>query len=231
MAKLFPLALVPLWLRQRRWLTLAAGAVVLALGMLWFVWHPADYQVFRALNGTQVDIPSFHAGNQGLQPFVYKLLAWIRSRPVPAATWGTIALAIALGLTGLAGLVMTFARRIDPRESAALGLMLLPLVSKHAWEHHYVVALPAMTLLASAWQERRRWLAVVAVAYLPLTLPTLVAVWQARPSMWDPEVGWSLGQRALYHAQKPVPLLALFVVTLARSLRRAPAPAPSTPGP
>lgn len=217
--KIFPLALAPAVLKARRLRALVTCALVLALALVWFLWHPNDWREFSRLNGSEPDLRSFHAGNLGLQAFAYRLVA-VSYRPLQAAEWRWVALAMTIGLAGITAAAALLPRRPDARVTAALALLLLPLVSKHAWEHHYVVALPAMTLLAIAWQGSRQHLFVLAVCYLVICLPTPIVFWQDKPSMWDPEVAWPPMQRAAYHAGKPLAALALFATAASAAFRR-----------
>lgn len=206
--KLFPLALVPMLLRRRRIGAVLAGAIALVLALAWFAWHPEAGRLFYRLNVSEVDLRSFHAGNFGLQAFVHDAIAI--TGPISADVWRWIAMASTLVVVTTATLAMTWRRDADERVSIAIALLLLPLVSKHVWEHHYVVVLPALTLLVAAWADRPERLGALAVVYLLLWLPSPLLLLQHGGPDWYPERAWTPTTRAVYHALKPMTVLALF---------------------
>jgi hypothetical protein len=208
--KLFPLALAPRLARDRRWTTLAFGAGLLAAALAWLAWHPDAAELFWRLNVSEVDVASYHAGNHGLQAWLYAVISALGG--VDSATWRAITATIAIALCAIAGVAMV--RGDDVRRAAAIGLLLLPLVSKHAWEHHHVVALPAMTLLVVVWSDRSRWLEAIACAWIVLALPSLLVVLQSGPADWHPERTWSHAARIAYHAPKPLAIVALFALAV-----------------
>jgi hypothetical protein len=91
--------------------------------------------------------------------------------------------------------------------SIALSLLLLPLFYKDVWEHHYVVMLPALTLLLWAWPQRWK---TITIAYLVFALPSPLIWMQGGPATWDPSKEWTAVARVFYHAPKPLMALALF---------------------
>lgn len=215
--KLFPLALVPMLIRRGRLLYVALGLGLVGASMVWFVGNPAAWAKFARLNFSAVDIGSFHSGNFGFQAFAYELAASI-ARPT-RAEWALFARIWTIGLLAIAAATMV-RKRADDRVSVAVALMLLPLVSKHAWEHHYVVALPALTLLAAAWSRDPRRLTVLAVVAALIALPSPFALLHSGPPVFDPEPGWSATARLFYHGVKPLALLAAFAAAVDFQLRR-----------
>ncbi len=207
--KIFPLVLVPMLVRQRRYLALLVGLAGLALSLLWFAWHPDAWEIFWRLNFTELDLASFHAGNFGLQAFLYDVIAWL-GRPLSPGEWRPIATLLSAALVLVTTLAMVRRSDADARISVAMGLLLLVLLSKHVWEHHYVVALPALTLLAWTWQRQPRRLLGLAAAYLLICMPSPLALWQSGAPAWYPEREWTPLMRAAYHAPKPLTALAVF---------------------
>lgn len=222
-AKLFGLAWIPWLARRRRWAALACGAGTLAAAMSWFLWYPDMARLFVRLNFTGVDLAGFHAGNFGLQALVYEVVG-----PVPASQWRSIATAVNLAIVALATIAMIRHAESDDRVSVAIALLLLPLISKHAWEHHYVVVLPAFTLLVAAWHDNLHRLVAIAIAYAVVCLPSLLIVLQDGAPTWHPERQWSQLARIAYHAPKPLAVLAVFglcvQVQLAKPTRGSRAP-------
>jgi hypothetical protein len=207
--KLFPLALVPLLLRRRRYLAVVVGGAVLGASLSWFLWHGDDWEIFYRLNFTEVDFRTYHAGNFGLQAWVYETLSLFHSPTEPQ--WRAIASLMSLALVAATTLAMVRHRDADARVSVAIALILLPLLSKHVWEHHYVLVLPALVLLTAAWADQPKRLRLLVVVYALLWLPSALVFLQSGAPTWYPELQWSQGAVAAYHALKPLTLLALFV--------------------
>ena len=164
---------------------------------------------------SEVDIASYHAGNHGLQAWLHAVVSAVGG--VDDGTWRAITATISIALCAIAAASMV--RGDDVRRAAAIALLLLPLVSKHAWEHHHVVALPAMTLLAVVWSDRPRWLCGVACAWIVLALPSLLVVLQHGAPDWHPERAWPPLARVAYHAPKPLAILALFGLAVVDAYR------------
>jgi hypothetical protein len=222
--KLFPLALTPLLVRQRRLAAIGGAGLLLALALAWFLWHPAQWRQFVALNFTGVDLRTFHAGNFGLQAFLYDVVSLLG--PVGEGAWRWLTGGLATALIAAASLAMIRRGGADARVSAAIALLLLPLGFRHVWEHHYVVVLPALALLASAWETRPRRLIALAAAWLVLALPSPLILLQSGTPTWFPEQQWSAPVRALYHAPRPLATLAVFAFCCWEQLR-APAARPA----
>jgi hypothetical protein len=211
--KLFPLALGALLLRRRQWYALAAAAGVLALALAWFIGRPDDFSGFLQLNFSRPQIAEVHAGNLGLHAFVYELFAW--GGHLDGASWAPYSRAISIAFAAVAAYAMLRPRAPDDRDDrirAAMALWLLPLISKDAWEHHYVVALPALTLMVAAWRDRPRRLVATAVIFAVIALPTWLVLVQDVPSTWYPSATWSPLATALYHAPKPLAATAGFAL-------------------
>jgi len=93
-------------------------------------------------------------------------------------------------------------------------------MSKDAWEHYSVIALPAVALMASAFGGEPRRLALTAVAWALAALPSLLVVLQTEPSTWYPDAAWPPATRVLYHAPRPLGALlglGLCVISSGRS--------------
>jgi len=215
--KLFPLALAPMLLRRRRFGALAGAVVALALAMVWFIGRGDDLSGFMSLNFSRPQIAELHAGNLGLHALVYETAAW--GGHISGADWAPWSRALSLVIALVAAVAMFVPRDPDDRVSAAIALLLLPLVAKDAWEHYYVVVLPALTFLVAAWRTRPRMLAVVAAVFAVIALPTWLVLLQGPASVWYPSAEWSPLATALYHAPKPLAVLALVAVAVVDAMR------------
>lgn len=204
--KMFPLAMGPLLLRRRRFGALVVAAVGLAAASVGFVVHPEWWEIFRWQNLQPAEASVFHSGNFGLQAFLYHLLGG------PSA-WNDFVYALQLVLVGTT--VAALIRGRDDRVSIATTLLLLPLFYKDVWEHHYVVMLPALTLMLWAWPQRWR---AIAFAYLIFALPSPLIWMQQGPATWDPSKDWGTVARVVYHAPKPLMALAMFGICVRAQL-------------
>jgi hypothetical protein len=214
--KLIGFALLPWLLRRRQFLVLAVGVALLAWSAVWFVQHPASWHAFalQNLGFTQLDFIEFHAGNLGLQSFLFHvaLLFGIPS----VQTWSWVAVLLPTLLGGAATWAMW--RMPSPRTGIILALLLLPLAFKHVWEHHYVALLPALALLWEPWAASRRHRVFLGVCFVLLALPTPFALQPGTPGT-DPEWIWSAEWRLLHHAVKPLVALVLFGMVVVEALK------------
>jgi len=84
-----------------------------------------------------------------------------------------------------------------------------------AWEHHYVMLLPALVLLV-ALRPASRWLALVTFAFVALPSPYWLvnaisdASLPPEGSLVSIQESWPAWGVVLHHAAKPLPVLALW---------------------
>ena len=94
-------------------------------------------------------------------------------------------------------------------------------------ETELLAYLPALVLLTAAWADQPKRLRFLVVVYALLWLPSALVFLQGGAPTWYPELQWSQGAIAAYHALKPLTLLALFVYCVRAQLTR---PGPSATG-
>ena len=201
--KLFPLALAPALAFRRRAGALAAAALVTGAALAPLLAEDGAVAGFFALNFGAPEAMEVHAGNFSLLVLLHRLVELGGAPPDPAV-WSWVARGVAWGLAALVTLAMWRGRRGDLALSAAAALWLLPLVSKDAWEHHYVIALPAIALSAATLPAGPRWRAALAIAWVLVAMPSLLIVLQAEPRAWYPDAAWPPIARVLYHAPRPL---------------------------
>jgi len=213
--KVFPLALAPALAFRRRGGALAVAAVVMLAALAPLLAIDGGVSGFFRLNFGAPEPAEMHAGNFSLLVLLHRVVELVVHPPAPG-TWAVVAKVVAWSLAAITTAAMWRARRTDLALSAAAALWLLPLMSKDSWEHHYVVALPAVALMISAFAGRPRERLATAIAWALVAAPSLLLVLQDEPSTWYPEIGWSPGWRAIYHAPRPLgALLGLAICVLA----------------
>ncbi|MCA9269061.1 MAG: DUF2029 domain-containing protein [Planctomycetales bacterium] len=193
----------PALIRARRFAPLIVAAIVLLVtGVPHFMRNAGSLQAFLAnlsVDGVG-DENGFTRGNLGLA-MLLKLLIGESFAP-----WMVQALfAACIGV----GVVVTWrARHLDLAEQLTFWLALSLAAYRHTWEHHYVMALPALGMLLM----RRRDAIVYLVAAL-LALPTPYHLFRG---------DWTASHELVYHAVKPVALLALLVLIVGTKKARRP---------
>ena len=228
--KMMPLLFLPVALLRGRWQAALAALLVLALSSaFYFTEYPQDWGVFMGTNATEA--PAGHAGNLGLMAFLY------HAAGERAGAYG-VARAVVLVLAG-AGLAWLFFRAwkgLRGRDGDSEGRMVALyagcsaaylLCYKDVWEHHYVLLLPPLVLLALRRESPWLWLP----PFLVSALPGLFALYDL-PSLGyneDPQVYWRPATSLLHHGSKPLAPLWLMAgllfqglpVRRARPVRRA----------
>jgi predicted double-glycine peptidase len=221
--KMMPILFLPVALLRGRWKALLLAAVVLlGTSALYFLRFPQDWQIFVSTNGDAS--PFFHGGNQGLMSLIWALVQGnsaryliVRKILIVLCAVGVLWLTFvgwktraAIGVAEAAGEDQEPARR--QHERALLFLFvgcsaLHPLLYKDVWEHHYVLLLAPLVLLALRRESRLLWLP----PFLICALPTLFWFYDVRSlgSTDDPQNYWLQSISVLHHLQKPLAALWL----------------------
>jgi len=214
--KLIPLLFVPVALLRGRFKA-AIVAVTLLLGpsLLYFLRYPQDWPLFAAINFHPH--PGPNAANQGLIALLFAVVGknwqtylWLRaallgllSCVLGGLTWVTWRTARTSG-QGADG----DATRENPEAERAILLLYAALSAgfllgfKDVWEHHYVILLPPLVLLALRKEPARLWLP----AFVICALPGLFVLYDLRglPVGDDPQFYWQPAVSLLHHAFKPL---------------------------
>ena len=227
--KMMPLLYLPVALLRGRWKSaLAVLLVLLASSALYFAQFPQDWTVFAATNAEEA--PAGHAGNLGLMALLYHAAGERHGAY-------SVARAVALALVGasLAWLTYRVWKVLRGKSGDAEGRMLALyaacsaaylLTYKDVWEHHYVLLLPPLVLLALRKESKWLWLP----PFLISALPGLFALYDL-PGLGyneDPQVYWRPATSLLHHGGKPVAALWLLAGLVASG--RPPAPNPGGAG-
>ena len=219
--KMMPLLFLPVVLLRGRWKgALAAGMALALSSVTYFSSFPQDWAVFAATNA--VEAPAGHAGNLGLMAFLYHAAG---ERQV-AYRLERAAVLLLVG-SGLAWLTyqawQSLRARVGDGESRMLRLYAgcsaaYLLAYKDVWEHHYVLLLPPLVLLALRRENPWLWLP----PFLISALPGLFALYDV-PSIGyneDPQVYWRPATSLLHHGGKPLAPLWLMAGLLIQSRAR-----------
>ena len=231
--KMMPLLYLPLALWRGRWKSaLATLGVLAATSAVYFARHPGDWAVFTDINGEPT--PTWHAGNQGLMAFLY---AAVGERAKPFADARLFALVVVgSGLLWLMYRLWTSRRPQNHAPSAspspngfgeqtfasegrtlrvyAACSAAYLLLYKDVWEHHYVLLLPPLALLALRREPLWLWLP----PFLISACPTLFALYDVRGLGYneDPQRYWQPAISLLHHGWKPLAPLWLLGGVLVR---------------
>ena len=202
----------PLMARLGRWRALAwLAALAIVTSLPYFILVPGSGAAF--LRNLQSEPPWFQLGNLGLRQLVFDALwaagdAW----GLEIGSAGHVLVQRAVVVLSLAfPLALTL---LDPRPDVVrhLGLWMSAyfLAYHHVWEHHYVMLLPVLVVLAMRGESRWVW-AIWALLALPT--PYYLIDPQGQAAVLD-AMRWTpvrpLWQDLAYHASKAVPALALY---------------------
>lgn len=222
--KMMPLLYLPVALLRGRWKApMAALALLAASSGLYFARFPHDWAVFVAANADAK--PTWHAGNQGLMALLYAA-AGERLTPYLQLRAGALVL-VGLALLWLTARALRSVRWAPGGGAVAVArrerdLLLLYagasaaycLAYKDVWEHHYVLLLPPLVLLALRRESAWLWVPPFVVS----ALPGLFFLYDL-PGLGyneDPQAYWRPAVSILHHAWKPLaPLWLLGGLTLA----------------
>jgi hypothetical protein len=217
----------PVFVRLGWWRSIAGTAALAALNAPYFLFRRGEFEFFYTSNFKMlVDSGgrffAYNAELEGLPALARNtVLALDKSASgVPSAVPLTI-IAIIISI----GLVATFVPRVnDALIAFALWLCAYFLIYE-PWEHHYVLFLPAATLLVALRPEMRIWtLAAFVLVAIPTPYWLMNNVWNTGPvpeygSLTTIQDAWPDWGVVLYHAAKPVPVLAIWCYLVARQLR------------
>lgn len=97
-------------------------------------------------------------------------------------------------------------RRIAFLPSLAMWICVYFLTYQYVWEHHYILMLPAYSMIASSFKPRF-WIIPCILHALPSPY-----YWFNISDMQMPQEAWNTMQDLLYYGFRPVPVLFLFIV-------------------
>jgi len=211
----------PLMARLGRWRALGILTGLVAFTALpYFALVPGSAPAF--LRNLESGSPWFQLGNLGFRQLVFDAM-WsagdVLGFEIPTS-WYTAAQTAVVILFLALPLALTV---LDPRPNVVYHLSLWMstyfLIYHHVWEHHYVMILPVLVVLAM--RERSPWWWVI-YALLALPTPFYLIDPQGQVAVLD-AMRWTpirpLWQDLAYHASKALPVLALYCLLAWRIAR------------
>lgn len=219
--------LAPVLLRERRFRLLAlAGIAALAASLPYFLTVPGSWDAFFWNVREPLAAPAI-SGNQGLPAAVAAAILklggfWRADAPPDWHRLDAVIRVPLLALTVLAvstSLLATLRARAD-QIGLLFGLWILTyfLIYKHVWEHHYVMALPALLLLYRENFSPK----IFRPAFAVIALPSLFYFIDQPSGRIDPELVWTPAQSLLFHLPKVVAILILYLAVLRKLVSAKP---------
>ena len=190
----------PALIRHKKW-----GAMAIALGVIlvttipYFLKHPEAWGMFVSQNFQADPELGMTNGNHGFVMLVLLLFSFAGAKTI---LW------IVPGFIVLLTLFITFAgRRAHFVDLLCLWMAVYFLVYKHIWEHHYVMLIPVIVILAVRHKSP-----LLLIPGLLVALPTVYQM--AVYSQWAPD--WEL----IYHAIKPLAAVMTYVFAAFMCMRK-----------
>ncbi len=226
--------LLPLFVRVGWWRPVALAATFVGLNLLYFVAYSRDLVYFIWLNvGHGFDLGfldyepgpgemrfvvdadqrlfKFAGGDLGLPALFRNTYLAIESTATSSPAVFSLALVAAIVCIGLAATFMS--RRPDALVIFSIWVLTFFLVYV-AWEHHYVMVLPVLTLLV-ALRPASRQVALVVFVIIALPSPywlmnTISGATLPPGGLASIQEAWPVWSVVLQHVSKPLPVVALW---------------------
>ncbi|MCZ7586286.1 MAG: DUF2029 domain-containing protein [Deltaproteobacteria bacterium] len=185
----------PALLRERRKEPLLIGAAILAATSIpHFLIFPDSIASFVGNLGT-ASVSAAHGFTRGnLSLSMLAGIVW------PRAFSATVVNAIFVLVVAAGCVTALRSKKMDLADQLAFWLALSLLAYKHTWEHHYVMALPLITLLALRGRTIAFWIGTALLA-----MPTPYYFFRG---------SWTPFEQFVHHGQKPIGLIILLVAML-----------------
>ena len=189
---------LPALLIKKRWKIVAVSAALILLTTVPYVlWNHDAWDAIR-YNFEPSILAGFTKGNHGLLAFVMKLLPKIAPK--------TLVLAVPLVVVAVALIVNLIGRGAHMADMIALWMAAYFLAYKHVWEHHYVMLVPVIVILAVRYRSK--------FLLLPGALTALPTIYY-----YPVQASWSDVGLLIYHGQKPLAAMLVFVFAAIKVLQ------------
>ena len=204
------ITLLPVYLRERKFKTIiGAGILYLALTIPYYYelpgleFKPLHMPYYKNLEN-QLLTPyrgqySGHSGNFGFQ-----LPLWIMSESDFVMKW------FVRGVLIIGSLAVLFGGK-DFTHNLAIMISSYFLTYRNVWEHHYVLMIPVMVLLANKYHKHTKTIIFLAAIYVWLAMPSIFVFLDTPNSgLRDPHVTWDKNTRITYHLFKVSAIIILY---------------------
>ena len=217
----------PVFLRLGWWRSLAAGAGAVGINALYFLWRPADLQLFLEINLTEeFNRPAlrlqYWPAQHGLTDLIENTYLALNAKALETPMAYVL---IPVGAVIIVSLATTFfARRIDPLVLFAIWSATFFLVYNDVWEFHYVMLLPALVLLVAVRPSLRlAALAVFVTVALPAPYWLMNHVWNTGPlpdEHFRLQNAWPTWGVIFNHGAKPIPVALFWIYLVISQVRQ-----------
>jgi len=217
--KVFPLVVLPAYLRQGQWKHIMTTLLVLAVATVPFAYsHPADLTIFFNTNFRPVG--GLDSGNYGVLRLVHLLAVDLNFNSL-LVHWDR-AVAVARLLTFAACCWLVWTSRARQLVLGAAALLLAHFVTyQHVWEHHLsaVLVLGALLLTLPALSKRDELLLFTGLTLGALPTPFAFFDVAKDPAVWDPSIAWPRYSAYVLVLCKVIPTLIFFLWSVQRLYR------------
>ncbi len=209
--KLNTLLLLPVWLRMRRWKSmLILFASIIILSAPYFLFFPDSFKEFISYFHMKL-IPN-GPSSLGFWAFFASIYAHLNPHGSALRTilnsWNIVIILVSAAATFLP-------KKIDFISTFALWICIYFLTYQYVWEHHYVMLMPAISLLTGK-ERNMKWLWI----WLFCALPTPYYFLNI-PSLPMPQLQWTFIQDFIYHGIKIIPVLIMYGILVKRAFSKS----------
>lgn len=213
--KVFPLVLVPAFIRHRNywWHGILALFFLFSLSVPYFVQNPSTWTVFFRRNF--ILSGGLGSGNYGFIQLLY-LVGNDYSLDFLMTNWDIIVNLFRLVLFIIVVFIVVLSKNHNPILGACTLLLTHFVTYQHVWEHHMSGVILIAALLLVVWQDRVELTSISLFSMFLLALPTPFALFDitSAPSLFDPAVNWPRYASYLILLPKVIPVLVLFLLCM-----------------
>jgi hypothetical protein len=213
--KIFPLAIIPAFVRHRKyWLHGILGIFFLViLSAPYFIQNPSTWTIFLRRNFMLT--AGFGSGNYGLIQLLY-LAGHDLAFSFLMNHWDIIINSFRVVLFIVIAFLVVLSRNNNPILGACTLLLTHFVTYQHVWEHHMSGVLVIAGLLIVAWEGRAKLITMSLVSMFLLALPTPFALFDitSAPALLDPATSWPRYASYMILLPKVIPVLVLFLLCM-----------------
>jgi hypothetical protein len=211
--KVFPLAIIPAFVRHRKYWVHGILAIffLIILSAPYFIRNSSTWTIFFQRNFLLTG--GLGSGNYGPVRLLY-LAGNDLALDLLIANWDIIVSSFRVILFLAVAFIVVLSRKDNPVLGACTLLLTHFVTYQHVWEHHMSGVLVIAALLLVVWADRAELTAIGLVSMFLLALPTPFAFFDiARsPALLDPAINWPRYASYMIVLPKVIPVLVLFLL-------------------